>query len=51
MARNAITVAIAVTIAIAIRRICDIHDFFAPYTNVLTYLLTVGPTCTLCAKK
>jgi len=22
------------------RRICDIYDFFAPYTNVLTYLLT-----------
>ena len=21
-------------------RICDIYDFFAPYTNVLTYLLT-----------
>jgi len=23
-----------------VRRICDIYDFFAPYTNVLTYLLT-----------
>ena len=22
------------------RRICDIYDFFAPYTNVLTYLLS-----------
>ena len=28
-----------------VRRICDIYDFFAPYTNVLTYLLTYCSHC------